>query len=171
MTVFFLQDCHVLWYFYICFCLTLSVGQHQVSIPGLPAPLQVPWRQGLFSCSLFLTERCKGRRQLSIWCFHFLCSRDVRTRGTLVIIRSTSVFNERIQCVKWLIPIVQVISDFPRARNRSHLLTHDLMGEAWSDEVRQTPFNLPPSHADTETTCLGFLILRLPDNLLYLAGI
>lgn len=35
MTLFFLQDCRVLWYFYICFCLTLSVGQHQVSIPGL----------------------------------------------------------------------------------------------------------------------------------------
>ena len=127
-----------------------------------PAPLQVPWGQGLFYCSLFWTQRCKGTRQLHIWwCFHFLCSRDVRTRGTLVILCSTLVFNERIQCVKWLIPIVQVISDFPRARNRSHLLTHDVMGEAWSDDVRQTPFSLPPSHTDTETTCLGFLILRL----------
>lgn len=125
-----------------------------------PTPLQVPWRQELFYCSLFLTQCRQGRRQLSIWwCFHLLCSRDVKR--TLVIICSTSEFNERIQCVKWLIPIVQLISDFPRARNRSHLLTHDVMGEAWSDEVRQTPFSLPPSHTDPETTCLGFLILRL----------
>lgn len=42
MTLFFLQDCRVLWYFYICFCLTLLLVNIKFLSLVSPAPLQVP---------------------------------------------------------------------------------------------------------------------------------
>lgn len=47
MTLFFLQDCHVLWNFYICFCLTLDVSQHQVSIPGHASSIASALKAGI----------------------------------------------------------------------------------------------------------------------------
>ena len=74
MTLFFLQDCHVLWNFYICFCLTLYVSQHQVSIPGHASSIASALKAGIvllffvFNTALQRYKAVKHIGGVSIFC-------------------------------------------------------------------------------------------------------